>query len=78
MLIPANYEKLEKNLLVLGADAIALLKKETYNIEDLFIKMKDKKSIGLEQYYNVLTLLWLAEIIELCGYHISLKRSPCT
>lgn len=78
MLIPANYEKLEKNLLVLGADVIALLKKETYNIEDLFIKMKDKKSIGLEQYYNVLTLLWLAEIIELCGYHISLKRAPCT
>ncbi|MGB9939638.1 hypothetical protein [Methanosarcina sp.] len=78
MLIPANYEKLEKNLLVIGADVIALLKKDTYNIEDLFIKMKDKKSIGLEQYYDVLTFLWLAEIIELYGYHIRLKRAPCT
>lgn len=78
MLIPAKYEKLEKNLLVIGADVIALLKKDTYNIEDLFIKMKEKKSIGLEQYYDVLTFLWLAEIIELYEYHIKLKRAPCT
>ncbi len=74
MLIPTKHENLEKNILVLGADVLLLLKKRKYNIESLFQKVKDKKSISLSQYYNTLLFLWLAGLIELDEYYIRLRR----
>lgn len=74
MLIPTKHEDLEKNVLVLGADILMLLKKRKYNIEKMFQKVKNKKSISLNQYYNTLLFLWLADLIELEKYYVKLRR----
>lgn len=74
MLIPTKHENLERNILVLGADILMLLKERKYNIEALFQKMKNKKAISLSQYYNSLLFLWLADLIELEEYYIRLRR----
>lgn len=73
MLLPTKYENLEKNILVLGADILFILKRRRYNIEELFQKMKDLKSINLDQYYNTLTFLWLIDSIELNEHLIQFK-----
>lgn len=65
MLIPTKYENLNKNLLVSGADIISHLKKKPYNIEVLFQCMKKEKGMNLNQYFNCLTFLWLADILVL-------------
>jgi hypothetical protein len=71
MLIPNKYENINDNLLVIGSNLISLLKKRPHNIEDLFKainKERDNKNlhqINLDQYFNALTFLWLAEIITL-------------
>lgn len=74
MLIPTKHENLEKNVLVVGADILMLLKKRKYNIETLFQKVKKKKSISLNRFYNILLFLWLADLIELEKYYIEIKK----
>lgn len=74
MLLPTKYENLEKNILVLGADILFILKRRRYNIEELYQKIKDSKSINLDQYYNTLTFLWLIDSIELNEHLIQFKR----
>lgn len=74
MLIPSKYEDINYNILVIGAKVIKLLKKNPHNIEDLFYKMQNNYELNLEQYFNTLTFLWLAEIIVLDLYQISLNK----
>lgn len=79
MLIPSKHERLEKNLLVIGADILSLLKKnKTYNIEKLFQNLKCIKSVNLDQYYNAITFLWLSDIVMIDEYSISLKIKDVT
>lgn len=79
MLIPNKHENINNNLLVIGGLLLSLLKKNPNNIEDLFKlanKEREKKNlklINLEQYFNALTFLWLAELIELNEFHIVIK-----
>ncbi len=73
MLIPSKYEDINSNLLVIGAYVIESLKKRPYNIEDLFQRLKKYLGVNLEQYFNVLTFLWLADIIVLNTYQVSLN-----
>lgn len=65
MLIPAKYENLNKNLLVSGADIIFHLRKKHINIEELYQLLKKEKGMNLNQYFNCLTFLWLADILVL-------------
>ncbi|OIO13819.1 MAG: hypothetical protein COT22_02820 [Ignavibacteria bacterium CG08_land_8_20_14_0_20_37_9] len=80
MLIPNKYENINNNLLVIGSHLISLLKKDTYNIEDLFIvinKEREKKTlqlINLDQYFNTLTFLWLADLINLNEFQIFINK----
>jgi hypothetical protein len=74
MLIPTPYESLQKNTLIIGADIIRLLKQKDYNIEALFNEVKKLKSTHLNQFYNTLVFLWLADIIELNEHTLILKR----
>ncbi|PIP77773.1 MAG: hypothetical protein COW85_07265, partial [Ignavibacteria bacterium CG22_combo_CG10-13_8_21_14_all_37_15] len=52
----------------------------TYNIEDLFIvinKEREKKTlqlINLDQYFNTLTFLWLADLINLNEFQIFINK----
>jgi hypothetical protein len=75
MLIPSKYENLEKTLLVISAEIISFLKTKRMNIEDLFRKAEKAKSINLDQFYDALTFLWIADVIETDGFHVFLKRS---
>ncbi|RPJ77084.1 MAG: hypothetical protein EHM20_06630 [Alphaproteobacteria bacterium] len=75
MLIPSKYENLEKSLLVVSAAIISLLKIKRMNLEDLFRKAEKGKSISLDLFYDALTFLWIADIIETDGFHVFLKRS---
>lgn len=74
MLIPTKHENLSTNTIVVGSDLLSLLKKKSYNIEDLFQEIKSIKSISLEQYHNTLLFLWLAELIELEGFYIKINK----
>jgi len=82
MLIPNKYENINDNLLVIGSNLISLLKKNPYNIEDLFKfvnKEREKKllhQINLDQYFNALTFLWLADLIVLNEFQIILSIYP--
>lgn len=76
MLIPSKYENINDNLLVIGSNLVSLLKKRPFNIEDLFKAVnKERESkglhqINLDQYFNALTFLWLAEFITLNEFQI--------
>lgn len=74
MLIPTKHENLEKNILVLGADLLSLLKSKNYNIEGLFQDAKQIQSLSLDQYYDTITFLWLSSLVELQKSEIILKR----
>lgn len=78
MLIPSKYEDINYNLLVIGYKIIRMLKERSFNIEDLFQKLKDECNLNLEQYFNTLTFLWLADIIQINLYQISLLRKNVT
>ena len=75
MFLPNKHENLHKSTIVLGADIIKSLKKKDCNIEDLFQELKQifKKDISLNQYYNILTFLWLIEVVDLQEFTIKLK-----
>lgn len=74
MLIPTKHENLNQNIMVIGANILLHLKKKNLNIEILFQKIKSEKTISLEQFYNTLLFLWLAELIDHEDYLISLKN----
>jgi len=74
MIIPSKYDNINKNILVIGYKVIKELKKQPYNIDKLYQKLKKEINISLDLFYDVLTFLWLAEIIEKEKYQIFLKR----
>lgn len=74
MLIPTPFEKLNQNIMVVGADIISLLRKQKYTIEELYQLIKDKKQINLERFYNVLAFLWTTEVIESDDFYVFLKK----
>lgn len=76
MFVPNKHEDLHKSTIVVGADIIKLLNKGHFNIEELLqeIRRTTNKDISLNQYYNVLTFLWLVEVIELNEFTIKLKN----
>lgn len=75
MLIPNKYNNLQKSTIVIGANVIALLKKKDYNVEDLFQELKQvNQELSLNQYYNVLTFLWLTNCIDLHEFTLTIAR----
>jgi hypothetical protein len=74
MLIPTKYENLNYNILILGAHAIRYIKNGVNNIEELFQKLKEKQNIDLDLFFDVITFLWLADIIIYKNYSITLNK----
>jgi Fe2+ or Zn2+ uptake regulation protein len=74
MIIPSKYENLNKNILVIGSEIINLLKKQSFNIENLYQRIKKKKDINFDTFYDTLTFLWLSEIIDKIEFQIYLKK----
>ena len=59
-------------LLVVGVRIIKALQDKEYDINLLFEKFKEE--IGLIRYFDLLTFLWLSEIIEVNNNQIRLKN----
>ena len=72
MLLPTKYENLNSNLLVIGAEVISHLRIKPYNVEELYQMLKKEKGINLEQYFNCLTFLWLADILIIENFGVKL------
>ncbi len=77
MFIPTKHENLQKSVIVLGSKIIEVLQKKDYNIENLFQELKYRlyTDLSLNQYYNTLTFLWVADIIELDEFFIKIKKN---
>lgn len=73
MLLPTKYEDLNYNVLVLGAHTIRYIKKGTNNIEELFAKLKLEHKVDLDLFFDIITFLWLADIIIYKNYSITLR-----
>ncbi len=74
MLIPTKYDNLNFNILILGAHTIRYIKSGTQNIEDLFQKLKTNQNIDLDLFFDVITFLWMADIIVYKNYSITLNK----
>jgi hypothetical protein len=76
MFLPNKHEDLHKSTIVIGADILKSLKKQSYNIEELLqeIRHSYQKDISSNQYYNTLTFLWLIDAVELNGFTIKLRK----
>lgn len=75
MLIPSKYEDISTNLLIIGSYIITSLNSKNYNVEELYQKLIKDHSVNLDQYFNALTFLWLAEIITVDSIIISLVKN---
>lgn len=74
MLLPTKYENLDQNTMVLGASVIGLLRKKKYTIEELYQILKREKQINLERFFNTLSFLWVAEVIESDDFYVYIKK----
>lgn len=72
MLAPLKDENLDKNMLVTGSYILRFLKGEmSVNLEELYQQVKKINQVGLEQFYNTITFLWMADLIECSDYEIT-------
>jgi len=74
MLLPTKYEKLNQNAVVVGASVISLLRIKKYSVEELYQVLKKEKQINLERFFNTLSFLWVAEVIETDEFYVSIKK----
>lgn len=59
-------------MLYLGSNVLFLLKKKSsLNVEGLFQEIKKTNDINIDQYYNILTFLWTADLIDVEDHYIS-------
>ncbi len=76
MLYPTKYENINDNLLVMGGWAIAALKQRVHDIESLFQELSERnKKLNIKRYFDLLTFLWSADLIEINDYKIFLKQT---
>ena len=74
MLLPTKYENLNYSILILGAHTIRYIKKGTNNIEGLFQKLKEEHNVDLDLFFDIITFLWLADIIIYKNYSITINK----
>ncbi|MEO6304708.1 MAG: ABC-three component system middle component 6 [Bacteroidia bacterium] len=72
MLKPTKYENLNKNPLVIGSFILRKLKVKPYNLEDLYQTIKKEEGLNLDQFFNCISFLWLADAIELNKYQVKI------
>lgn len=69
----SRYEDLNRNTLVIWADVLLILKQKQFDLENLYQEVKHK-GISLDEYYNIITFLWLTESITV-DKHLLTYRS---
>lgn len=64
MLIPTKLDNLNYNPMILGAHVIRFVKKKDRSFDETFKHISKQFNIDLDLFFNVLTFLWLLEIID--------------
>jgi len=73
-MILTKHENIQKSTLVVGSEIITYLKKNgSENIEKLFQLFRDNVGMSLNQYHNILTILWLGKIINVKNHRVHLN-----
>lgn len=75
MIKPTKHQSLDDNVLVIGADIMHALRKDSLTIEALFQIIKKEHNIRIDILFDSLTFLWLLEAISLKGNLISQIKS---
>ena len=77
MFIPSKHEKLSDSIIVLGAEILRILSRDSMNIEALFKRIRATYSnkINLVKYYDTITFLWLIDAIEYDPKTYTVKKS---
>ena len=75
MFIVGKYDDINRNVLVLGAGILKLLKNKNFQVENLFQECRKNKGIELNQFLNLLTFLWILGLVDLRDNKLSLKKS---
>ena len=81
MLLPHPESDLSLNIMVLGSEIIALLKryKRSVFIDDIMNPFLEKDSRRTPEYFfDTITFLYMLDIINYTGYKIKLKRNDYT
>lgn len=73
MSLISKYDDINRNILVLGAAVLEILKKKSASIEEVFQECKKNVNLELNQFLNIVTLLWLLELIVVEGNRLSIK-----
>lgn len=74
MLVPTKYENIDTNTLVTGSVVLAVLTKELKDIENLFQKTKEINGVDLNEFYDTITFLWLADFICVQGNVVEINK----
>lgn len=75
MLIPTKHQKLNENLITIGAELLKDIKKKDIFLEDLFNNFKNKYSnIHIDNFFLTLIFLWLVNAIEMEEYLIKFGK----
>lgn len=74
MIIPTKHQALEKNVLVIGADILHALRKDSMTIENLFQVIKKDHNVKIDLVLDSIVFLWLLEAINMEGNLISSRK----
>jgi len=64
MLIPTKLDNLNYNPMILGAHVIRFVRKKEKSFEETFHFLSDQFNIDLELFLDVITFLWLTDVIN--------------
>jgi len=80
MILPAKYEDIKENSLVVGAHIIELLKNNDLTFLDIHLQLRKRKKLELnfETLLDTLTFLFVSDIvdIDITSNIISIKHDP--
>lgn len=75
MLIPTKHERLQSNIIVVGAYIVKQLKGKKKCIEDLYVEYCNKiGDIGLDTYLDAITMLYIIGKVEVNNYCVRVKQ----
>lgn len=76
MIIPTKYENIKENALVIGAHIISFLRNSDLTLLEIHLQLKKYKKLELDYSYlvDILTFLYIADVIELENNNIKLKN----
>lgn len=75
MLLPTKHQKLNENLISIGAEILIDLKRKDMFIEDLFSEFKSKyKTLHLDNFFLTLIFLWLVDAIKIENSIVKIKK----